>query len=133
MRSPVTAQRAKLLGLDREYVFSLGTLGGELMADEAELKKLDEVDDGEDEVLLEAGRAVYLMLMVVEAFEAGHEVDSTVPKLRVVHTRHLVRRLSKLPPAPVPVPRHVPVPRQQSAQERPINGAEFNGGLGRRR
>ncbi len=127
--SPATAQRAKLLGLDREYVFSLGTLGGDLMADEAELKKLAEVDDGEDEVLLEAGRAVYLLLMVYEAFEAGHEVDATVPRLRLVHTRHLVRRLSKLPPAPMPVPRKLNLP----VQDRSGPGAEFNGGLGRRR
>jgi hypothetical protein len=126
----VMSQRARLLGLDADYVASLSALGRELTADEDELRKIASQDDGEEQLIVEAGRCVCLMLLVVEAFEAAHEVDAAVPQLKVVHTRKLMRRLSKIPPPPVPIPKGLP-----AAEARPWQaaGAEFHGAMGRGR
>lgn len=96
---PKIAVRARLLGLDEPYVSSLEALGRDLLAREAELQRLTGDDDTGDAALaVEAGITLHLMMMVIEAFEAAHEIESSIPLLRPVHTLRLVRRLSKLPP-----------------------------------
>jgi hypothetical protein len=137
--SPPTVQRARLLGLDDAYIASLEALSRELALGESELHRLSVHDDEDDKILLEAGRTVSLVLQVVEAFEDAHEVDADVPKLKLVHARKLARRLSKLPPPPLPVPRaagaspHALPPRRASPEALTGQGTAFVGNFGKGR
>jgi tetratricopeptide (TPR) repeat protein len=95
--------RALLLGLDASYVATIEAAGAELAAAEAEVNQLfgDEADPLGEQILLESGLTLYLLMQVVEAFEAAHEIDPSIPRMRPANTQALVRRLSKLP-APRP-------------------------------
>ena len=79
----------------------------------------------------EAGLTVHLMMHVIEAFAAAHEVDGSVPLLRPVHTQRMVRRMSRLPPPPPPSSLK-PVARVEDL--RAVDAKiDFHGGLGRSR
>ena len=74
---------------------------------------------------------------LVEAFEVAHDVSSAIPKLRLAHTRKLARRLSKLPPPPMPMPRTDARPRALTVPERVVitdagDGGGFQGNFGKR-
>jgi hypothetical protein len=101
--TPAMLARAQLLGMDEGYLAGLHTLGQELEAAERELGALTAQGGiSEDDIAHQAGLTLHLMMHVIECFEAAHEIDSNVPRLRPSHTARLVHRLSKLPPPPPP-------------------------------
>ncbi|MEI8255826.1 MAG: hypothetical protein WCJ30_09150 [Deltaproteobacteria bacterium] len=101
--SDLVLQRARMFGLDAPYLDGLEALGRHLADGEAELDRLTRSDDSvEESIRREAGLALHLMMQIVEAFTSAREIDKTVPPLRPVHTHRILRRLSKLPPPPVP-------------------------------
>jgi hypothetical protein len=101
--NPRTEQRAKLLGLDHAYLGTLEALGHDLRRGQEELSALaHEANTPDDAIYAEAGLTMHLMMHVIEAFAAAHEVDVTIPLLRPVHTQRMVRRISRLPPPPPP-------------------------------
>jgi hypothetical protein len=131
--SPRTAQRAQLLGLDEAYLTTLEALGNDLKRGQAELARLAHVANMPDDALYaEAGLTLHLMMHVIEAFAAAHEVDSAVPLLKPVHTQRMVRRMSKLPPPP-PLPSMRPVPKVSDAKAAEAKIDFLRSGLDRKR
>jgi hypothetical protein len=129
---PMTLQRARLLGLDEGYLDTLEALGYELKRGQEELAQLAlAANMPNSQLYTEAGLTVHLMMHVIEAFAAAHEVDGSVPLLRPVHTQRMVRRMSRLPPPPPPSSLK-PVARVEDL--RAVDAKiDFHGGLGRSR
>ncbi len=125
-------QRAALLGLDEAYLDSLDELGSALVCAEADIAKgIEASKRRHQEILIDAGLTLHLMMQVIEAFTIAHQIDRTVPLLRPVFTNRVVRRLSKLPPPPPPrgsSPR--PASASSDSKKIPIDDT-FRGGFGR--
>jgi hypothetical protein len=101
--APRTAQRAQLLGLDAAYLTTIEDLGYDLKRGQEELARLAQAANlPNDGLYAAAGLTLHLMMHVIEAFAAAHEVEASVPLLRPVHTQRMVRRMSRLPPPPPP-------------------------------
>jgi len=138
--SPKTVQKARLLGLDEQYVSTIETMGVDLKRAQDELARLaQQAHTPDDQLFREAGLTVHLMMHVIEAFESAHEVDASVPLLRPVHTQRMVRKMSRIPPPLPPMAvradaklGQVKVPDIKITDVRsPAPGANFRGGLGR--
>lgn len=116
--------RARLLGLDDSYVTVLEGLAAELRAAEAEVEALGRrMAEDEELVRREAGLTLYFLLLVVDAFDAGHQIERAIPKLVPVHAHRLVGRRAQLTPA---VMRAVPPssPAAPSSTPEPAGGTD---------
>ncbi len=132
--SPKTAQRAQLLGLDEAYLARLEALGHDLQRGQDQLAQLAQAANTPDDALYsEAGLTVHLMMHVIEAFAAAHEIDPSVPLLRPVHTQRMVRRMSRLPPPPPVLPSLRPVARVGDAKAADAKIDFLRSGFGRTR
>jgi len=135
--------RARLVGLDEPYLTTLEALGYDLKQGQEELSRLTRAAHMPDDALYaEAGLTLHLMMYVIEAFAAAHEVDASVPLLRPEHTQRMVRRMSRLPPPPPPSPTLRPLAKvpdlrahdvrnlEPSIQDSDAPKTAFRGGLG---
>ncbi|MBI5537689.1 MAG: hypothetical protein HY898_33505 [Deltaproteobacteria bacterium] len=99
---PTRRQCVRIYGLDAEYVQMLIDSKEELIRCESEFESLAEAGNAEEQIHWCAGVNLLLMTQIIEAFLGANELDSSVPFLRPAHHEHLVRRISRLPPPPLP-------------------------------
>lgn len=135
--SETLQQRARLLAFDRAYVDQIRQVATELDEAQNTVWHLSKQGDDPEARLHELlGMTLGLMAMLVEAFDAAHEIESSVPILRPKFTqRVVVRRLSKLPPPVAAAPRSRRPVGMKTKRPAAVDDAQtetFHGGLGRR-
>lgn len=91
-----------LYGLDAEYIHMLTSASQELRRSEDEFEAMSQSGSSSTPIHWCTGVNLVLLTQIIEAFLGANELDSTVPFLRPAHHEHLVRRISRLPPPPLP-------------------------------
>lgn len=93
----------RMYGLDESYLIELEGVAESLRKAEKDLDKLlEQQDDPSQDLQIQVGINVRLMMQVLDAFLGAHELHSEVPLLTPKHNADLMRRISRLPPPPVP-------------------------------
>lgn len=90
------AQRAKLFRLDAAYVEELAAAGDRLAAAaEGSRARSGAKRVTQSALDLEDGKNLRLLSHLIDAFEAAHDIDPTIPRLVPIATRGLLRRARK--------------------------------------